>query len=262
VDPVAIGDRVCYQPGAGAEGMIVEVLPRRNRLSRLSPGPRPDEQVIVANADQVIAVMSVRQPPVQWPLLDRYLAAAESAGIPARICLTKGDLARDGDGLGEMAALYRRLGYPLLVTSVVTGEGLAEFVTSIQGRVSVLVGKAGVGKSSLLNAVHPGLGLRVNEVSQATGKGKHTTSDLQMFAVDGAGWIVDTPGMREFALWPDEVEGGLAGLFVEMRPFVGRCRFGLDCMHTHEPGCAVKRAVQQGQVAPARYESYLKLLRE
>ncbi len=262
VDPVAIGDRVRYQPGNGdgSAGLIVEVLERRNRLSRLSPGPRPVEQVIVANVDQVIPVMSLRQPAVQWPLLDRYLAAAESARIPAAICFTKVDLAGDDDELAVAVAVYRRLGYPVLWTSAVGGEGLAEFAAAIRGRVSVLVGKSGVGKSSLLNAVQPGLGLRVNEISQATGKGKHTTTHLEMFALDGEGWIVDTPGMREFALWPDEVEGGLAGLFVEMRPYVGRCRFGLDCTHTHEPGCAVKEAVRAGRVAERRYESYVKLL--
>jgi ribosome biogenesis GTPase len=264
VDPVAVGDRVRYLPGErGSEGLIVEVLPRRNHLSRLSPGPRPDEQVIVANVDQVVPVMSIRQPAAQWTLLDRYLAAAESAGIPSAICLTKVDLAPGDPELRDMAAIYRRLGYPVLLTSAVTSEGIADLAAALQGRVSALVGKSGVGKTTLLNAVQPGLGLRVSAVSQATGKGRHTTSHLEMFPLDPngiQGAVIDTPGIREFGLWDDEIEGGLAGLFVEMRPYLGACRFGLDCTHSHEPGCAVKRAVQAGKIAPQRYDSYLRLL--
>jgi ribosome biogenesis GTPase len=264
VDPVAIGDRVRFvKAGDGGErgGMIVEVLPRRNRLSRLAAGPKPIEQVIVANVDQVVAVFSVRQPRPKWALLDRYLAAAEAAEVRALICVTKVDLAR-GDDIPDMEvfATYEGLGYRTLLTSIVTGEGIESLAQAIGGRVSVLIGKSGVGKTSLLNAVQPGLGLRVREVSQATGKGRHTTSHLEMFPLDGGGGVVDTPGMREFGLWHDASEGGLASLFVEMRPYIGTCRFRLDCSHSHEPGCAIKDAVEAGEIARLRYRNYLRIL--
>jgi ribosome biogenesis GTPase len=259
VDPVAIGDRVLFrQPEPDSVGMIMEVLPRRNELSRKAAGPVPVEQVIVANVDQVILVFSVRNPKPKWNLLDRYLAAAASAEIPALICLTKWDLARKKDGLDEIVALYQGLGYPVLKTSVVEEQGIATVRQHLEGKLSVLVGKSGVGKTSLLNALEPGLGLRVNEVSQATDKGVHTTSHLELYPFAGGG-IVDTPGMREFALWLDAARGGLAELFVEMRPHIGACRFGLDCSHSHEPDCAIKEAVEEGAISRMRYESYVRL---
>lgn len=259
VDPVAIGDRVSFrQPEPDSVGMIMEVLPRRNELSRMAAGPVPVEQVIVANADQVILVFSVRQPKPKWNLLDRYLAAAESADIPALICLTKWDLVRKKDGMDQIAELYISIGYPVLQTSIVDGLGIEALRQRMSGKLSVLVGKSGVGKTSLLNALEPGLGLRVSEVSQATKKGKHTTSHLELYPFAGGG-IVDTPGMREFALWKDDSRGGLADLYVEMRPHIGACRFGMDCSHSHEPDCAIKEAVESGEISPMRYESYLRL---
>lgn len=269
VDPVAIGDRVRFVDApdrAEHRGMIVEVLPRQNQLSRLASqqerksGPKPIEQVLVANVDQVVPVFSVRQPKPKWALLDRYLASAEAARIPATICINKTDLVREGDEIDEIVALYTGLGYRVLSTSTVTGEGIAAFAQVIQGHISAFVGKSGVGKTSLLNAVQPELGLRVNEVRQASGKGKHTTSHLEMFALDGSGGVVDMPGMREFELWQPPDEGGLASLFVEMRPHIGSCRFGLDCSHLHEPGCAIQEAVANGQISERRYQSYRKMV--
>jgi ribosome biogenesis GTPase len=259
VDPVAIGDKVSFrQPEADAVGMIMEVLPRRNELSRMAAGSVPVEQVIVANVDQVILVFSVRQPKPKWNLLDRFLAAAESADIPSLICMAKWDLVRPKDGLDEIVELYRGLGYPVLETSVIDGLGIDALRQQMAGKLSVLVGKSGVGKTSLLNALEPDLGLRVKEVSQATKKGKHTTSHLELYPFAGGG-VVDTPGMREFALWTDHARGGLADLYVEMRPHIGACRFGLDCSHDHEPDCAIKEAVEDGTISRMRYESYLRL---
>jgi ribosome biogenesis GTPase len=147
-----------------------------------------------------------------------------------------------------------------VLTSSFTGEGIDELRGALAGRVSVLVGKSGVGKTALLNALQPGLGLRVKEVNQITGKGRHTTTNLEMFPLDGGGAIVDTPGTREFGLW--QFEDDLALLFPEMRPLVGKCRFGVDCQHDEEPGCAIRKAVMDEQIHPRRYQSYLLLNKE
>jgi ribosome biogenesis GTPase len=264
IDTVVVGDLVRYQP---ASGNIIEVLPRRNQVSRRSAVPMPTahafEQVMAANVDQVAAVIAAAEPAPKWNLLDRYLVSAEWASIPALICLTKLDLAQCAGGqiaeqIHQAAQVYTRIGYQVALTSAVNGQGLEALRLELQGKVSVLVGKSGVGKTSLLNALQPGLGLRITQVSQATGKGRHTTTHQEMFPLDFGGVLIDTPGLREFGLW--EVDGrDLAHLFPEMRPFIGRCRFRLDCQHDEETGCAVRQAVLDGQIDPRRYQSYIKL---
>ncbi len=261
VDPVAIGDVVRFVDAGDNRGMITEILPRRNKLSRLAttPGQRVFEQVIVANADQVVPVFAAASPTPRWGLLDRCLVAAEAAGLPALVCITKTDLPGQEGELEAALAEYRRIGYRVQLVSVVTGEGLDEIKQSLQDRVSVLVGKSGVGKTSLLNAIQPGLGLRVIAVSQGKqGKGLHTTTRHEMFRLDGGGAIIDTPGIREFGLW-DVDEEQVALFFPEMRPLVGSCKFGLDCSHDEEPGCAIRKAVTRGEISPYRYQSYLRL---
>ena len=258
VDPVAIGDAVRFIDAGDGAGLITEVLPRRNRLSRRASGRKPLEQVLVANVDQVVALVAAALPAPWWELLDRYLAAAEAAELPARIVVTKTDLV-DPASLADEVAEYRRIGYPVTLTSVTDGAGIAEIAEALRGRVSVFAGESGVGKTTLLNAVQPGLGLRVGEVSAYHKKGKHTTTHLEMFGLDGGGSVVDAPGMREFGLWGVErIE--IATLFPELRPHVGRCRFGLDCSHSHEPGCAIKAAVSSGHVSARRHQSYLKVV--
>lgn len=271
-DPLAVGDRVRFIHAGDGSGMIVEVMPRRSQMTRRSavpmPGAHPFEQVIVANLDQVILVFAAAQPAPKWGLLDRYLVSAESSGLQALICITKLDLAggRDGlldAGLVEALQTYRKIGYSVVLTSAISGAGLDELREALRGQVSALLGKSGVGKTSLLNALQPGLGLRVNQVNERTGKGKHTTTHLEMFPLELAAStaIVDTPGIREFGLW--EIEGDdLALYFPEMRPLVGRCRFGLDCRHDEEPGCAIRKAVTNGQISPYRYRSYRVLMEE
>jgi ribosome biogenesis GTPase / thiamine phosphate phosphatase len=266
-DPLAVGDRVRYHETGEGAGLIVEILPRRNRLVRRTSvptvGTHAFEQVVVANVDLVIPVFAAAHPTPHWNLLDRYLAAAESSGLPAAVCITKLDLARGADGaldaqLQAIMAEYRRIGYPVQEVSALTGEGLAELRERLHGKVTVLVGKSGVGKTSLLNALQPGLGLRVAEVNRKTGKGKHTTTSLEIFGLEGGGAILDTPGMREYGLW-DVTPEDLAELFPEMRPWLGQCRFGESCRHDEEPGCAIRKAVMAGSISPHRYHNYLRL---
>jgi ribosome biogenesis GTPase len=214
--------------------------------------------LIVANLDQVVAVFAATQPEPKWGLLDRYLVSAESLGIPSIICITKLDLVDTGCELLQILAVYHKIGYPVILTSAVTGLGLEDLRVALRCRLSVFIGKSGVGKTSLLNALKPGLGQRVKQVNQKTGKGKHTTSHLEMYPLECGGSVVDTPGMREFGLW-DVSDDDLAFFFPEMRPYVGKCRFGMDCSHAHEPGCAIREAVENGEIAELRYQNYLKL---
>lgn len=261
VDPVAIGDHVHYVDAGDGGGRITAVLPRRNKLSRPA-SQRAFEQVIVSNADMVLPVFAAASPTPKWGLLDRYLVTAEAADLPSLIVINKLDLAWKNPTLDEELEIYRRIGYPVLLVSAATGEGIEELKHSLQGKLSVLVGKSGVGKTSLLNAIQPGLGLRVKEVSQGEqGKGRHTTTHLEMFKLDFDGALVDTPGMREFGLWNIASEE-LAYLFPEMAGYIGQCRFGLGCQHDREPGCAIRRAVTAGEISPHRYKSYMHLREE
>ncbi len=268
MDPIAVGDHVRYIQAEDGKGLIVELLPRNNKLTRRSAVPKPlhhgahpFEQIIVTNVDQVVAVIAAAQPAPKWNLLDRYLAAAEEGEIPALICITKLDLVKGNeDELNEVLSEYREIGYPSVVTSSYSTEGIEDLRHRLTGRISVLVGKSGVGKTALLNALQPGLGLRVKEVNLATGKGRHTTTNLEMFPLEGGGAIVDTPGTREFGLWETNID--MAMLFREMQPLVGKCRFGLDCQHDTEPGCVIRKAVMAGEINPRRYQSYLHLKEE
>ena len=271
VDPVAVGDVVRFLDGQDGTGRIVEILPRHSQLSRRSPVAMPGahafEQVIVSNVDQVVPVFAVADPEPHWNMLDRYLVTAESFHVPAVICVTKMDLLDDlsrqeaRDNLNRVLDEYRMIGYPVIAVSSFTGVGLDEIRLALHGKISVFLGKSGVGKTSLLNAIQSGLGLRVNPVNQVTGKGRHTTTYLEMFGLDQGGAIVDTPGEREFGIW-NVHSHDLALFFPEMQPYVGKCKFGLGCRHAEEPGCAVRKAVTSGWVSPRRYASYQRLLEE
>jgi ribosome biogenesis GTPase / thiamine phosphate phosphatase len=258
VDPVAIGDRVTFLDAGDGTGVITEVLPRTNKLTRRAPGTKPLEQIVVANVDQVIPVMSAAQPKPKWGMLDRYLAGAEACDIPALICITKLDALkdRDTDEVMEVVEDYRRIGYPVILTSAADGRGVDEFKAALAGRVSAFVGMSGVGKTTVLNAVQPGLGLRVGEINLTLDKGRHTTTGLEMFPLEFGGGVVDTPGMKTFGFW-DVDQDDVALFFKEMSPFVGTCKYGLDCQHDTEPGCAIKRGVQTGHISARRHRSYL-----
>lgn len=271
VDPVAVGDQVAFTETGDGGGHIVEVLPRRNALLRLDAGSsirKADaelhmHQVMVANVDQALPMISAAKPAPNWNLLDRYLTTAEASGIVAVICITKADLLTEAEreALEAQLALYRGLGYAALVTSATGGTGLAALRATLKDRLSIFMGKSGVGKTSLLNAIEPGLGLRVNAVREKDGRGRHTTTHLEAFALQQGGRVVDTPGMREFGLWGVDA-ASLAATFPEMRPLLGTCRFGASCGHEVEPGCAIKEAVAAGAIDARRYESYLKLAHE
>lgn len=265
MDPIAIGDRVQFKIADDGSGMILHVLPRKNYIARCSAKPMPGahafEQVIAANIDQVIPVFAAADPEPKWHMLDRYLVTAESYGIPSVIVITKFDLVKGSQAEDELMSwidLYRTIGYPVIVTSAKACAGLGELHQILAEHHSVLVGKSGVGKTSLLNALEPGLGLRVRTVNQATGKGRHTTSHLEMFPLQGGGALIDTPGVREFGIWGlDPMQ--VAGCFPEMAPLIGGCKFGLSCQHDEEPGCAVRQGVMDGRISPYRYRSYLRL---
>jgi ribosome biogenesis GTPase len=248
---VATGDRVWFRPAAGNEGLIERVEPRHGLLTRESKGR---EHVLVANVDQVVIVLSLIEPELKQHLIDRYLVSAEQGGIAPILCLNKVDLV-DPAPYQPLIGFYSQLGIPALLTSAATGEGIARLREYLPDRQTVFAGQSGVGKSSLLNAIQPGLGLRVREVSEANQKGRHTTTTAELLRLDAGGWVVDTPGIRQFKLWdllPEEVEG----FFPEFRPFVHLCGYP-DCTHTHEDRCAIKRAVQRRLISARRYTSYL-----
>lgn len=248
---VTTGDRVWARASLNDEGVIERVEPRHGLLTRSSRGR---EHVLVANVDQIVIVMSLVEPDLKPHLLDRYLVSAEQGGLRPVICLNKVDLV-DTVPFQPLIGLYSQLGIPVLLTSVTSGQGIDRLRRQLRGRQTVFSGQSGVGKSSLLNAVQPGLGLRVREVSESTQKGRHTTTTAELLRLDFGGWVVDTPGVRQVQPWgirPEEVEG----FFPEFRPFVPRCVYP-DCTHTHEDRCAVKRAVARRQISEHRYLSYL-----
>jgi ribosome biogenesis GTPase len=248
---VAAGDRVWIRPAPNDEGFIERVEPRHGLLTRASRGR---EHVLVANVDQVVIVMSLVEPDLKPHLIDRYLASAEQGGIAPVVCLNKADLIEPAH-VQPLIGLYSQLGIPTLLTSATTGAGIERLRRFLRGRQTVFSGQSGVGKSSLLNAIQPGLGLRVREVSEVNQKGKHTTTTAEVLRLESGGWVVDTPGIRQFRLWdiiPEEVEG----FFPEFRPFVPLCAYP-DCSHTHEDRCAIKRAVARRQISEQRYTSYL-----
>jgi ribosome biogenesis GTPase len=252
---VTVGDRVWFRPAgsAGAEGMIERIEARRGVITR---GYRNRQQVIASNVDQVLIVSALAEPGLKLGLVDRYLVSAEIGGVRPVVVFNKADLV-------EMATyqwvvgLYSQLGYETVVTSVADGRGVDRLRALVSQGVTAFTGQSGVGKSSLLNVIQPGLNLRVREVSDWTFKGKHTTTTAELIELEAGGFVVDTPGLRQFELW-GVVPGELEAYYVEFRPFIPHCRFP-DCSHTHETGCAVKDAVYWGQIHPGRFESYRKL---
>jgi len=250
---VAAGDRVMFRP-VGDEGIIERVEPRRGVLSRTSRGR---QHVVVANVDQILIVASAAEPDLKPHLIDRFLITAEKNRIKPIICINKVDLV-DRAALQPTLGVFGQLGYEVLQLSATTGLNIDRLRTLLTGRESVLAGQSGVGKSSLLNAVEPGLKLKTREVSRETEKGKHTTTTAVLIPLACGGYVVDTPGIRQFQLW-DVIREEVAGFFRDIRPLVDLCEYP-DCSHTHEEPCAVKDAVADGRLDGRRYESYCHLL--
>jgi ribosome biogenesis GTPase len=262
-DLVAVGDRVLVSDVGEGEGRIERVLPRTRALSRLARHTDDVEQVILANPDQALFLFALRDPEPHPRLLDRFLVMAESRGLPALVGVNKIDLDVPGpdkeqSALRELFRPYEAL-YPVFYLSVKTREGLDLLRPALEGRITAVAGPSGAGKSSLLNALDPSRERAVGQISAATGKGRHTTTATVLHRVPGQAetYVADTPGIRALSLQgiaPDEIDQ----LFPEMRPLLGTCRFA-DCTHLREPGCAIREAVELGQIDRGRYESYTRL---
>ncbi len=254
-DLASVGDKVQITVSADGSGAIEEVEERKRAIVRLDPRPQGDyQQVLLANPDQAVFVFACAHPSPRLKMLDRFLVIAEKQTIPAVIIANKIDLVEDAK---KIFGLYESIGYHVLYTSTKTGAGIEALKSILSGKISAFAGPSGAGKSSLLNAMQPGLGLAVNEISKVMDKGKHTTVTRELFPLEGGGYLADTPGWKSLALWDTEPEE-LDGYFPELRELVQHCQFN-DCTHTHEPGCAVRRALEEGKIHPERYESYLRL---
>ncbi|MFA4947057.1 MAG: ribosome small subunit-dependent GTPase A [Candidatus Krumholzibacteriia bacterium] len=258
-----VGDTVTVsiERGGGAggtQGVIVELGARRSILARTDPSQRKGYRILGANMDQAILVFAVKEPDLNLRLLDRMLVSAACGPMDAVICVNKMDLADSRAGIDASLAPYRTMGYRCVCSSARTGEGVEDLAGMLTGKLSIFAGPSGSGKSSLISRVQPGLELVVGSVSARTGKGMHTTSHFEIHRIPRGGYLGDTPGVREFGIWGVSKEK-LAGFFRDFAPFHTGCRFA-TCTHSHEPDCAVKDAVERGDVSRERYESYLRIL--
>ena len=266
-NPVAVGDKVLCELENGIAdelhpAVISEVLPRSNYIIRKSTNLSRQSHVIAANLDQALIVATLYFPEIKLPFLDRLLVTCEVYGVRAVIVLNKSDICRDiaPEQTEDFCRIYRGAGYEVLETSALTGEGIDTLREMCKGRTSLVSGWSGVGKSSLIKALDPSLDPKVGRISEAHLQGRHTTSLYEMYPLSSGGFIIDTPGLRGFGLVDLEKEE-ISKYFPEMLRVTDNCRF-VPCTHTHEPGCAVKAAVDEGLISPERYNSYLGMLEE
>jgi ribosome biogenesis GTPase len=261
-NPLAVGDRVRFEVEDRAEntGIVVAIEPRENYIARASVHKTAQAHLLAANLDQAVLIVTLDFPRTSLGFIDRFTVSAESFRIPVVLVFNKLDLLDDDARAqqDEVAALYERIGYQTLQTSTLTGEGVAELDAVLAGKVTLLSGHSGVGKSSLVNAIAPGMNLRTNEVSTFANKGVHTTTFAEMFELATDTYLIDTPGIKELGLIDIEREE-IGHFFPEMRELLGACRFH-NCLHLNEPGCAVLEAVEAGDIAPSRYLSYLSMM--
>ena len=255
--PVIVGDWVEVQQTGEKTGVIESVHPRFSKFSREASGKRPFEQIVAVNLDQLIVVVAARKPAPKVGFVDRAVVTALKGCMKPVICVNKVDLDREGVRF-SLAEMYRPLGYTVCFTSALSGEGVEEFGDLLQDRVSAIVGQSGVGKSSLLNRIDPHLSIKTQEIMKQHDRGRHTTTVTQLYPLMPVrGYIADTPGIKELRLW-DVKRSELVDFFVEMNELVGNCQFR-DCSHMHEPGCAVREGVEQGDINTVRYDGYRRI---
>ena len=262
-NPVAVGDRVEIEPEGTDQGMIKAILPRKNYVVRQSPRRKHDMHLLAANIDQAALVVTIVQPTIKPGFIDRFLVMIERDDIPVTIIFNKADLYDDEDlaKLLEFKAVYEKIGYSVLVTSVVDKRGLEDFRHMLQGKITLLSGQSGVGKSTLVNAIQSQLDLRTKEISDYSGKGQHTTTFAEMFELDFGGYLIDTPGIKTLS-FNNKDKHNLAHSFREFFALSAQCRFGGACLHRNEPGCAVHEALRRGEVSELRFTNYLGLLED
>lgn len=261
-NPVAVGDEVDIDPENEAEetAIITAIRERRNYINRQSPRLKHQHHIIAANIDQSMLVATLREPKTSRGFIDRFLVASEMYHVPSILVFNKADLYRskEQERFDEWKSMYEKIGYRVVMASVINGTGLSEIKNVLKNRITLISGHSGVGKSSLLNALLPDLNLKTQDVSGWSGKGLHTTTFAEMFDLPFGGKVIDTPGMREFGL-VDVSRQELSHYFPEMRERLNECQFN-NCLHVNEPGCAVKNAVEEGSIDPGRFDSYLNIL--
>ena len=257
-NPVAVGDRVTVD----GEGWITDIDDRRNYIIRKSINLSKQSHIIAANVDQALLVVTVNYPQTSTTFIDRFLASAEAYRVPVILVFNKADLLTDDEARYQqmLIILYQTIGYECRVISAETGEGVDELKTLLPGKITLLSGNSGVGKSTLINHLVPGVNLRTAEISDAHNTGQHTTTFSEMIRLEGGGWVVDTPGIKGFGTFDMEPEE-LTSYFKEIFRFSQDCRFS-NCTHTHEPGCAVLKALEDHYISQSRYQSYLSMLND
>ena len=263
-NPVGVGDKVevQYESGDDFKGVITEVLPRRNYIVRQSPRRKHDLHLLASNVDQAVLVTTIVSPMLKLGFIDRFLLMTEPHNIPVIIVINKNDLfgEEEHEIFGGLKIMYEEIGHKVMSCSAITGEGIEELKDALKDKVTLVAGQSGVGKSTLVNAIQPGLGLKTEEISDYSGKGQHTTTFAEMFALDMGGYIIDTPGIKMLSfnnLEPMDVAHNFREFFEKSK----ECRFP-NCLHRNEPGCAVKKAVEEGSISVMRYEHYTQILEE
>lgn len=262
-NPVAVGDRVQVEDKGGDAPVVGDIEPRRNYIIRRSSNLSKEFQIIAANLDQAILVATLTNPETSTTFIDRFLATAEAYQVPAVLAFNKIDLLDTDEWrsrLDELRTMYENIGYPVITMSAATGEGADALRAQLAGKMSLLSGNSGVGKSSIINLLVPDAHVRVGDVSHTHHKGMHTTTFSELLDLPGGGAIIDTPGVKAFGTIDFE-RAEVAHYFPEIFKISDNCRFN-NCTHTHEPGCAVLEAVEQGKIAPSRFTSYLSILEE